>query len=142
MNAIKAFLPPSPLSIEKFRCSVFFHNDLCRIQQLYRPSLLPSNKVRCISTIFDGIGKWNMLSMIVSTDLVTRPKHPPPPYRETVVAMPLPHCVSCGIADYHCYTPTFLNKNGLPQFKDSRLTRGALQKKLASEAYCAIGGIA
>ena len=33
--------------------------------------------------------------------LVTRPKYPPP-YRETNVAIPLSHCVSCGIADVGC----------------------------------------
>ena len=36
------------------------------------------------------------------------------------------HCVSCGIADYRCYTPTsFLNKNGLSQSKD-RPTKGGI----------------
>ena len=38
--------------------------------------------------------------------LVTRLKYPPP-YRETGVAIPLSHYVSCGIADYCCYTPHF-----------------------------------
>ena len=38
-----------------------------------------------------------------------------PPYRETGVAIPLSHCVSCGIADYCCYTPTSFRKNGLSQ---------------------------
>ena len=28
------------------------------------------------------------------------------PYRETGAAIPLSHCVSCGMADYRCYTPT------------------------------------
>ena len=41
----------------------------------------------------------------LSPSLVTRPKYPPP-YRETSVAIPLSHCVSCGIADYRSYTPT------------------------------------
>ena len=41
-----------------------------------------------------------------------------PPYRETGVAIPLSHCLSCGIADYRCYTPTSFLKNGLSQSKD------------------------
>ena len=61
--------------------------------------------------------------------LVTRPKYPPPPYRETGVAIPLSHCVSCGIADYRCYTPTSVRKSGLLQSKDS-LTRGYRRKNL------------
>ena len=48
--------------------------------------------------------------------LVTRPKYPP--YCETSVAIPLSHCVSCGIADYRCYTPTSFLKNPLSQSKD------------------------
>ena len=72
--------------------------------------------------------------------LVTRPKYPPP-YRETSVAIPLSHCVSCGIADYRCYTPTSVHKSGLSQSKD-RPNKGVWQKKLASEAYRAIGGVA
>ena len=71
--------------------------------------------------------------------LVTRPKYPP--YRETGVAIRLSHCVSCGIADYRCYTPTSFLKNGVSQSKTG-LTRGVSQKKLASEAYRAIGGVA
>ena len=51
------------------------------------------------------------------------------------------HFVFCGIADYRCYTPTSVHKNGLSQSKD-RPRRGASQKKLASEAYRATGGIA
>ena len=39
---------------------------------------------------------------------MTRPKYPP--YRETGVAIPLSHFVSCGIADYPCYTPTSFHK--------------------------------
>ena len=62
--------------------------------------------------------------------LVTRPKYPP--YCETGVAMPLPHCVFCGIADYRCYTPTSSRTSGLSRSKN--WTRGASQKKLASEA--------
>ena len=41
-----------------------------------------------------------------------------PPYRETGVAISLSHCVSCGIADYRCYTPTSVRKSGLSQSKD------------------------
>ena len=55
--------------------------------------------------------------------------------------MPLSHCVSCGIADYRCHTPTSFRKNGLSQSKD-RPNKGASQKELASEAYRAIGGVA
>ena len=55
-------------------------------------------------------------------------------------AIPLSQCVSCGIADYRCYTPDF-HKTGMSQPKTD-LTRGASQKKLASEAYRVIGGVA
>ena len=71
--------------------------------------------------------------------LVTRPKYPP--YRETGVAMPLSHCVSCGIADYRCYTPTSSSESGLSQSK-GRPNKGVSQKKLVSEAHRAIGGVA
>ena len=50
-------------------------------------------------------------------------------------------CVSCGIADCRCCTPTSSRKYGLSQSKDMP-TKRALQKKLASEAYRAIGGVA
>ena len=73
------------------------------------------------------------------TSLVTRPKYPP--YRETGVAVPLSHCVSCGIADYRCYTPTCFCKNGLSRPK-ADLTRRVSQEGVASEAYRAIGGVA
>ena len=36
--------------------------------------------------------------------LVTRPIHPA--YRETCAAIPPRRCVSSGVADYRCYTPT------------------------------------
>ena len=69
-----------------------------------------------------------------------------PPYPETSVAIPLSHCVSCGIADYRCYIPTsFRVKMAYPALSQSistDLTRGVSQKKLASEAYRAIGGVA
>ena len=63
-----------------------------------------------------------------------------PPYRETGVATPLSHCVSCGIADYRCHTPTFCGKNGRRSQSKDRPNKEASQKKLASEAYRAIGG--
>ena len=69
------------------------------------------------------------------------PTEMPPPYRETGVAIPLSHCVFCGVADYRCYTPTSSVKNGLSQRKTDP-TRGVSQKKLASETYRAIGGVA
>ena len=62
-----------------------------------------------------------------------------PPCRETGVAIPLSYCVFCGIADYRCYTPASFRKSGLSQFKD-RPNKGVSQKKLAPEAYRAIGG--
>ena len=64
-----------------------------------------------------------------------------PPCRETCVAIPLSHCVSCGIASYRCYTPTSFRKSGLSQSKD-RPWRGVSQEKLAREAYRAAGGVA
>ena len=64
-----------------------------------------------------------------------------PPHRETGVAIPLSQCVSCGIADYRCYTPTSFGTDGLSQSKD-RPNKGVSQRKLASEAYRAIGGVA
>ena len=73
--------------------------------------------------------------------LVARPKLPPLS-RDRCSNTPVALCFSRGIADYRCYTPTsFLNKNGLLQSND-RPNRGASQKKLASEAYRAIGGFA
>ena len=65
----------------------------------------------------------------------------PPPYRETGVAIPLSHCVSCGIADSRYYTPTSFRK---PAYRSAKtgLGGGASKKKLASEAYRAIGGVA
>ena len=73
--------------------------------------------------------------------LVTRPKYPPPPHRETGVAIPPSHCVSCGIADYRCYTPTSFPKNSLSQSK-GRPNKGGTAEKHASEAYRATGGVA
>ena len=63
-----------------------------------------------------------------------------PPYRETRVAIPLSHCASCGIADYRCCILTSFLKNGLSRSKDRPNKGGLSQKKLASEAYRAVGG--
>ena len=82
---------------------------------------------------------WLFPGKIQLKRLVTRPKYPP--YRETGVAIPLSHCDSYGIADYRCYTPTSFLKNGLSQSND-KPNKGVSQKKLASEAYRAIGGVA
>ena len=71
-------------------------------------------------------------SVDASVILVTRPKYPP-------VAIPLSHCVSCGIADYRCYTPTSFRKSGPLQSKDRPNKGGLSQKKLAPEAYRAKG---
>ena len=64
-----------------------------------------------------------------------------PPYRETGVAIPLSHCVSCSIADYRCYIPTSFRKMACRNLKTD-LTRGLSQVKLASKAYRVIGGVA
>ena len=69
------------------------------------------------------------------------PRHKPPLYRKTGVAIPLSHCVSRGVADYRCYTPTSFLKNGLYRSPKTDLSRGISQKKLASEAYRAFGGV-
>ena len=72
--------------------------------------------------------------------LVTRPKSPLP-YRETAVAIPLAHCVSCGITDYGCYTPTSSRKV-VSRSPKTGLGRRISQKKLASKAYRATGDVA
>ena len=59
------------------------------------------------------------------------------PYRETGVALPLLHCVSCGIADYRCYTLTSFLKNGLLRSR-GKPNKRVLPQKLASKAYRAI----
>ena len=64
---------------------------------------------------------------IIYQILVNRPKYPP--------------LLFCGIADYRCYTPTSFCKMAYRNPKTG-LTRGVSQKKLASEAYRAIGGVA
>ena len=74
------------------------------------------------------IGLWDS-HVDLYVPLVNRPKQPPPISRE----MPLSHCVSCGIADYRCYTPTsFRKKKNLPQSKDrpNRGGGGVSQKSL------------
>ena len=53
----------------------------------------------------------------------------------------LMHCIVCGIADFCCYTPILSIKVAYRNPKTD-LTRGVSQKKLASEAYRAIGGVA
>ena len=58
--------------------------------------------------------------------LVIRPRYPP--YRETGVAIPLLHCVSCGIADYRCYNPTSFLKSGLSQSKE-RANKGGITEE-------------
>ena len=62
------------------------------------------------------------------------------PYRETGVAIPLSHCVPCGIADYRGYIP--LLSVTMADHPNTDLTRGVSQKKLASEAYRATRGVA
>ena len=50
---------------------------------------------------------------------------PPPPYRETGVAIPLSHCVSCGIAA----TPPLLSLKMAYRNPKTGLTRGGLAEK-------------
>ena len=76
---------------------------------------------------------------VARTSLLSHPAEIPP-YRETGVAIPLSHCVSCGIPDYRCYTPTSSVKMADRNPKTD-LTREVSQKKLASEAYRAIGAL-
>ena len=67
-------------------------------------------------------------------------KIPPPPPGETGVAISLSHCVP--VPQTIAAIILLLSvKNGLWQSKTD-LTRGASQKKLATEAYRAIGGVA
>ena len=74
---------------------------------------------RIVLTVFDGVFSLRDRCQKISlTLLVARLKYPPP-YRETGVAIPLSHCVSCGIADYRCYTPTSFLKNGRSQSKQA-----------------------
>ena len=108
-----------------------------------RPILVPGSAGRSQSAT-RWTGSTSTLSIFmfacVCGSLVTRPKYPP--YRETGVAIRLSHCVSCGIAD-HRYTPTSFHINGLSQSKDrSWKEHHQKKKKLASEAYRAIGDVA
>ena len=82
---------------------------------------------------------WGLDGFECWQSFLTRPKYPP--YRETGVAIPLSPCVSCGIADYRCYTPLLSLKMAYRNPKTD-LSRGVSQKKLASEAYRAIEGVA
>ena len=66
---------------------------------------------------------------------------PPPPNRETDVAIPLWHCVFCGIAETIAATPPLLYVRMAYRSPKPGL-RGVLQKEFASEAYRATGGIA
>ena len=85
----------------------------------------------CVSLSFSGILKVRpkekslffsgVLAFLPNKHLVTRPN------------APLSHCVSCGIADYRCYTPTSFLKNARSQSTKTGLTRGVSQKKLASK---------
>ena len=67
-----------------------------------------------------------LANRLLDTALVTRPKYPP--YRETGIAIPLSHCVSCDIADYRCCTPTSFSKGGLSHSKD-RPNKGGITEK-------------
>ena len=69
------------------------------------------------------------------------PPYCTPLYREAGVAMPLSHCASCGIADYRCYTPTSFHVKIAYGRPKTDLTSGVSQRKLASGAYRAIGGV-
>ena len=64
-----------------------------------------------------------------------------PPIARQLSQDPLSHCVFCGIADYRCYTPTSFSKMA---FRNPKTGLGGWvsQTKLASEAYCAMGGTA
>ena len=77
---------------------------------------------RRIAIQIGGVLRWCFFEKY----LVTRPKYPP--YREIGVAMPLSHCVFCGIADYRCYTPSSFRKDGLSQSKD-RPNKGCIAEK-------------
>ena len=74
------------------------------------------------------------------TDLVTRPKFPH--YRETRATIPLSHCVAAVVSQAIAATPPLLSVKMAYRSPKTDLTRRISQKKLASEAYGAIGGIA
>ena len=50
--------------------------------------------------------------------------------------------IMVSLADYRCRTPTFFRKNGLSHSTDRPSKGGNRRRKLASEAYRAIGGVA
>ena len=68
-------------------------------------------------------------------------KIPPPPYRETGVAIPLSDCVPV-VSQTIAATPQLLSVKMAYRSPKTDLTRGISQKKLASEAYRAVGGVA
>ena len=110
-----------------------------------KAKVLVGVSVGCLMGCFRAPPPWRKTAPLKrpikrSMSLVTRPIHPLP-YRETGVAIPLSHCVFCGIADYRCYSPTSFHEDALSQSKD-RLWRGVSQKKLVFEAYRARWGVA
>ena len=79
--------------------------------------------------------KSGVRQRVISKSLVTRPKYPP--YRETLVAQPLSHCVFCGVADYRCCsaaTPPLFPVKMAYCGPVSGLGGRVSPKKLASEA--------
>ena len=66
------------------------------------------------------------------------------PCRETGVAIPLSHCVSCGIADSQTIaaTPPLLSIKMADRCPKTGLPKWASRKNLASEAYRAKGDVA
>ena len=65
-----------------------------------------------------------------------------PPYRETGVAIPLSHCVLPVVSQTIAATSPLLSPKMAYRNPKTDLTRGVSQRKLASEAYRAIGGVA
>ena len=57
-------------------------------------------------TCVPAIGASFLGALVAFRACLSDPTEITPPYRKTGVATPLSHCVSCGIADYRCYTPT------------------------------------
>ena len=70
-----------------------------------------------------AISQMAPLAPVVALNRLSDPTEIPP-YRETGVAIPLSHCVSCGIADYRWYTPAAFRENGLSQSKDKPWNEG------------------
>ena len=101
--------PPPPLSISIHKKhSPLFASDC-------------SSPYRRTKKLFETPAKFRSRSLSDPTEI-------PPPHRGTGVAIPLSHGVSCGIADYRCYTPTSFQKNGLSQSKD-RPNKGGNRRK-------------